>query len=186
MLKEYGIEPLDTSVYPAFIGHGADNLIKKLTDYVKLSPDKFCEFRDRYLKFYKENGSYGVAPYEGIPELLSALKEKGIKIGILSNKPEKIVRDCVKIYFGDVFDAVHGQVDGKPVKPDTTQFFEILDSFGLCADECIYCGDSDVDVATGKNAKVTTLGAGWGFYGDKPFADADATLYSPTDLLKYI
>ena len=44
MLKEFEIEPLDISIYPAFIGHGADNLIKQLTDYVKLSPDKFSEF----------------------------------------------------------------------------------------------------------------------------------------------
>ena len=131
ILKDYGIEPLDTSVYPNFIGHGADNLIKRLTDYVKLSPDKFYDFRERYLEFYKENGSYGVAPYENMPELLTALKQKDIKIGILSNKPEKIVKDCIKIYFDDVFDAVHGQVEGVPVKPDTTQFVGILNSFAL-------------------------------------------------------
>lgn len=186
ILKKYGIDPLDINVYPAFIGHGADNLIKRLTEYVNLPSDVFESFRKEYLEFYKENGSYGVAPYENMPELLTALKQKDIKIGILSNKPEKIVKDCIKIYFDDVFDAVHGQVEGVPVKPDTTQFFGILNSFGLSAKESIYCGDSGVDIETGKNAGALTLGAAWGFYGDKPFEKADGILYSPLDLLKYI
>ena len=186
ILKKYGIEQLEVKKFTDFIGHGADNLILKLTDYVNLPSDIFEKFRKEYLEFYKENGTYGVAPYDGIVELLNTLKANGIKIAILSNKPDKIVKDCVQKYFGDIFDAVYGQKDGIPVKPDTTQFFEILHKYEISPEDCIYCGDSGVDIETGKNAGALALGAAWGFYGDKPFENADGIIYHPMDLLKYI
>ncbi len=186
MLKKYGYKPLDINIYPNFIGHGANALLKSLTEYVGVDQNLLDDFKADYLDFYKENGSYGVKPYDGILELLKNLKENGIKLGILSNKPDKIVKDCVKSYFPDTFDAVYGQKDGVPIKPDTTQLFEILAKFGFTSDDCIYCGDSGVDIDTGKNANVLTLGAAWGFYGNKPFENADGSINHPEELLKYI
>ena len=185
-LKDYGIKPLDINVYPSFIGHGADVLVKRLAEYVELETEKFAEFKEHYLSIYRQNGSYNVAPYKGIPELLHELKSKNIKIAILSNKPQKIVEDCCEIHFKSMFDKICGQKAGVPVKPDTTQLFDMLNEFGIVTDDCIYCGDSDVDIKTGKNAKMLTLGAAWGFYSDKPFADADGIIYEPAKLLKYI
>lgn len=185
-LKDYGIQPLGTEVYPSFIGHGADALVKMLAEYVKLDTDKFPEFKAHYFEIYKKYGSYNVAPYKNIPELLKELKSCGIKTAVLSNKPQKISDDCCEIHFKSMLDTVCGQKDGVPVKPDTTQLFNILNKWNITPGECIYCGDSEVDVMTGKNAKILTLGAAWGFYGDKPFSNADAIIYDPAELLKYI
>lgn len=185
-LCDYKIQKVDINVVPQFIGHGADNLIKKVSEYVNLDPKLFKEFREHYLAIYREKGSDNITPYKNIPELLNSLKQSGIKLAILSNKPDKIVKDCVEEYFPGIFDMVCGQKEGVPVKPDTTQLFSILNAFNLQAQDCIYCGDSLVDVETGKNAKALTLGAAWGFYGDKPFTNADGILYSPEEMLKYI
>ena len=185
-LEDYNIDPLDISIYPNFIGHGADALVKGLADYVGITDDAFPEFKKHYLSIYNKNGSYNVAPYKNIPELLATLKDKGIKTAILSNKPQLITEQCCKIHFDGIFDEICGQKAGVPVKPDTTQLFAILNKFGFNTEDCIYCGDSDVDIMTGKNAKVLTLGAAWGFYGDKPFKDADGIIYDPLELLNYI
>ena len=184
-LEMYGIEALDVPVYTQFIGRGADVLVELLYNYAGATCD-FESFKKDYMKIYRENGTENTAPYKNIPELLEKLKESQIKLAVLSNKPMPILLDCCDKYFNGVFDIVLGQQKDKPTKPDPTQLYEILEHLEVQPCDCIFCGDSGVDIETGHNAKMTAVGAAWGFYGDTPFEKADAIAYDPLDVLKYI
>ncbi len=185
-LKNFGLEPVDISIYPQFIGNGAPALIEKLYKYVKADPDKFDEFFDMALEVYNEYGNKNIVPYNEIDQMIDKLNQKGIKCAVLSNKPHNITTEVCKKFFDGKFECVYGHRPEVAKKPDPFMLNKIIEDMGVLHSECIYCGDSTVDVETGKNAGVAVLGAAWGFYGDSPFADANGILYSPLDILKYI
>ena len=185
-LKHFGFSPVDTVVYPAFIGNGAPVLIEKLYKHVGGDPEKFDDFLKYTLSVYAEYGNKNITVFDGIYDMLDALKTRGIKCAVLSNKPHEITVDVCKKFFGEIFECVYGHRHDKPKKPDPTVIFDILDEVGLSKEECIYCGDSTVDVQTAKNAGVAIFGAAWGFYGKAPFETADAIAVTPMDLIKYI
>ena len=185
-LEKFGFAPVDVSVYPDFIGNGAPVLIEKLYKYVGGDMAHFDEFLKYTLSVYDEYGNKNITVFDGIESMLLALKDKGIKCAVLSNKPHNITVDVCKSFFGNSFACVYGHRQDKPKKPDPTVIFDILKETGYTKDECVYCGDSTVDVETAKNAGIAIFGAAWGFYGKEPFENADAVLDTPQDILKYI
>ena len=83
---------------------------------------------------------------------------------MFSNKPHLSAVNVVETILGkNTFDHIQGQTDRIPIKPDPTGVFEILDRFGLSKEECLYFGDINTDMMTGKNAGVYTVGVTWGF-----------------------
>ena len=185
-LREFSLAEIDKSVYPQFVGRGAKVLADSVFKYSGAPDEIYDAFIKRYFEIYEANGTKGVDPYDGVKELLSELKARGVRAAVLSNKPHVIARDVCSQFFGELTDPVYGQRDGVPTKPDPTAAFELMGELGVSAKECVYCGDSGVDVETGKNAGIFTVGAAWGFYGDKPFSRADAIAYKPEDILKYL
>ena len=185
-LKHFRLQTVSTEKFPQFVGHGAEVLIKGIFEYVHADSKLFEDFRHFYLDTYNKNGLYNTAPYNGIPELLNTLHGRGIKTAVLSNKPHEIVKNACNVFFKNIFDAVYGQRDNVPAKPDPYMINKLINEFGIKQNECIYCGDSGVDIETGKNANVLTLGASWGFYGDTQFKNADGILKKPHDMMKYI
>src|SRR5699024_12063908 len=88
----------------------------------------------------------------------------GVHLAVLSNTPDGQAVDVVHTFFGkELFDYVQGQREGIPRKPDPAGVFLIMDRTGSKASECLYIGDSDVDMHTGKNAGMKTIGVSWGF-----------------------
>lgn len=185
-LTHFGFSAVDKSIYPQFIGNGAPVLIEKLYKYIGGDAEKFDEFFRYTSDIYSKFGSKNITPYDGIDTMLDALKENNIKCAVLSNKPHTITQQVCKSFFDNRFEFVYGHRPNTPKKPDPHMIYEILKELKCDSSECIYCGDSSVDVETAKNANITMLGAAWGFYGDTPFSTADAILYHPTDILKYI
>ena len=185
-LEHFGMGQIPTAVFPDFVGMGAKVLIEKIFKYVNGDPEIFHEFYEYYIDIYNKNGLHGVKPYSGIGELLDALSARGIKTAVLSNKPHLIVTDACREFFKGKFDLVYGQRENIPIKPDPYMVHEIAEQFSVRTNQCIYCGDSDVDIKTGKNSGALALGASWGFYGDSKFKDADGILKVPSDMLDYI
>ena len=108
--------------------------------------------------------TYRVKPYPGIPEMLKEMKAQGLKLGVLSNKPDRQAVHVVEEIFGkNIFDHIQGQKDGVPRKPDPTAVLSIAAEFGSDPSETLYIGDSEVDGATGKAAGMDTVLVTWGF-----------------------
>ena len=164
-LSELGLSQITEEQCKAFVGSGARKLIelslKAAGDPELLHVEKAMEV---YGRVFKENCTYHVAPYEGIIEMLEALKKEGVRLAVLSNKPHLQTKDVVTTFFGtDTFTCVQGQQEGIPRKPDPTAVFMIVKGLDVACEECLYIGDSDVDMQTGKAAGVITIGVTWGF-----------------------
>lgn len=164
-LSELGLSQITEEQCKAFVGSGARKLIerslKAAGDPELLHVEKAMEV---YGRVFKENCTYHVAPYEGIVEMLDTLKVLGVRLAVLSNKPHLQTKDVVATFFGaDIFTCVQGQQEGIPRKPDPAAVFMIAKELNVATKECLYIGDSDVDMQTGNAAGVTTIGVTWGF-----------------------
>ena len=189
-LEEMGYPALERSKCRAFVGNGSRVLIEKA---LKASGDttlsRIEEGMEVYDRVFDANCTYHVTPYDGIVELLQALKEKGMKLTVLSNKPHRQAVHVVEEVFGkEMFDWVQGQQEGIPRKPDPYAAIQIAEKFRVKPEECVYIGDSEVDVATGTAARMKTLGVTWGFRSVEQLKEAGATILldRPVQILEEI
>ena len=149
----------------SFVGNGAKVLIEQS---LKAAGDtglsRFEEAFAAYGRIFDKNCTYHVKPYPGIEKMLSEMKKKGMKLGVLSNKPDRQAVHVVEEIFGkELFDLVWGQKEGVPRKPDPAALFSMADLFGAASEEVLYIGDSEVDAATGNAAGMDTVLVEWGF-----------------------
>ncbi len=164
-LEAFGLPPIPTEEYKQMVGNGADMLIRRmaLRAGAELSENCLREMRAEYDRRYEAEPMKLVSVYPGIPELLQKLKSEGIKLGVVSNKPDNMTRYIVEKLYGGMIDEIRGQRAGVPKKPDPTAVLETAKAFGLSPKEILYVGDSGVDMETGKNAGMDPCGVLWGF-----------------------
>ena len=189
-LGEYGFRNITVDEYKIFVGDGAATLIKRC---LKAAGDETLEYFDRafakYMEEFKENAMYGVKPYDGVVELLEALKAKGLKLAVLSNKPHQGTIEVVETLFGkDVFDCIMGQQDGVPIKPAPDGVFSIAKELSMDVEDFLYVGDTCTDMQTGKRAGAFTIGVLWGFRDRQELEEnhADAIIEKPIQILDYV
>ena len=189
-LKEMGLSQITKDQCRMFVGNGARVLIE---ESLKMSGDPKASRIEEGMKIYgrifDQNCTYHVTPYEGIPEMLKALKDRGIHLAVLSNKPDRQTVKVVKEIFGDnIFDYAQGQKDGIRRKPAPDGVWYLMEQMQVSKEECLYIGDSEVDAATGKNAGLKTIGVLWGFRDRKTLetAGADHLIERPEELLQFV
>lgn len=189
-LKEMQLPQITKEQCRQFVGDGARVLMMRALEAAGGDVSaRIDEAMRIYGRIFDENCTYHVVPYEGIPEVLSILRKRGIKLAVLSNKPHKQTVHVVETVFGkDTFQWIQGQKEGVPRKPDPTAALQIAKEFHAEASEAVYVGDSEVDIATGTAACMKTIGVSWGFRGHAALSEAGAGLIagSPEDLLKLI
>ncbi len=189
-LKEMGLPPITRDECRMFVGNGAKVLLEKS---LKASGEKdlarLDEAMQRYDRIFKTGCTYHVVPYDGIMELLSKLKPAGIRMAVLSNKPDRDALSVVEEIFGtDTFQWIQGQKEGVPRKPDPAAALDIAQKLQADASETLYIGDSEVDIATGRAAGMKTIGVSWGFRGREALREAGAELImdSPLEIFEFI
>jgi phosphoglycolate phosphatase len=153
-LSTYGLGSVSEEDTMRFVGDGAIKLIERALDRVGADSSLFDSVYKTYNEAYNSSPYYLTEVYEGIPELLSTLKGKGIRLAVLSNKPDFAVKATIGKFLPDTFDIVRGGVDGVPLKPSPDALFEILREFGFTPDETAYIGDSEPDVLTAQNTGI--------------------------------
>lgn len=189
-MREIGMPQITKEQCRQFVGDGAKVLIERTLKAV--GDTQMChleEAQEAYARIFDANCMYKVAPYDGIPQLLRKLKERGTALAVLSNKPDKQAVHVVEEVFGKgLFDHVQGQREGVPKKPDPTAALEIARMFGSTAGETAYIGDSEVDLATGHAAGMQTILVSWGFRGREAlFKDgAECIVDSAEEILKIV
>ena len=187
-LRSYGFPEHQIEEYKYFLGNGAYKLIERALPIGKKDAETICKVLGEFKKYYEKHKSDFTKPYDGIEELLIALKKAGIKTAVVSNKPHEFAIEIVERYFAKSFDIVFGKREGYLAKPDPTTVIETLNYFECKKEEAIYIGDSDVDMFTGKNAGIFSIGVAWGFRGAKELATAgaDKIVYTSEELLSEI
>lgn len=181
-MKEVGLPPITREQCREFVGNGAKVLIEKA---LRASGDESLSHFDRafraYQRIFDENCMYHVKPYPGITDMLAKMRADGLKLGVLSNKPDRQAVHVVDDVFGkDVFDYVQGQKEGIPRKPDPAALLAIGSHFGVSPEEMLYVGDSEVDAATGRAAHTDTILVLWGFRTKRELRDAGAMKLAET------
>lgn len=190
VLTELGLAQITKEQCRMFVGNGAAH---QISCALKAAGDPqllhFDEAMESYMRIFSQHCTDQVVPYEGIVQVLKELKEKRIRIAVHSNKPHSQAEDVVKAVFGEAFfDMVQGQQDDLPRKPDPAGAYRIMERLGAAKEETIYVGDSEVDIRTGMNAGVKTVGVTWGFRGEKLLRAAGAKnmIDRPEELLHYV
>lgn len=189
-LREMDLPEITTDECRRFVGDGARCLMERsLRATGEENVKRIEEAMEIYGRIFDENCTYHVTPYEGICQILSDLKKEGVKLAVLSNKPDQQTVKVVHEIFGeDVFDHVQGQIENIKRKPEPDGIYCLLEKMNVTKEECLYVGDSEVDVKTGKNAGLKTICVLWGFRDRKTLeaAGAQVMIDRPEELLQFV
>ena len=145
----------------SFIGNGIKVLIKRSVPECTGEGD-YAEALEIFTKYYLEHIADYTKPYDGMIDVVKELQFRGCKVGVLSNKAHFAAQAVVKDFFGDIFDIVVGKMDEFPSKPEPDSLFYTMKELGVAPEDCVYIGDSDVDVLTAHNAGLPCIGVTWG------------------------
>ncbi len=188
-LASHGFSEIPKESYKKLVGNGRDKLVHRmLRENGADTPENYEKVGKAYDAAYEAEPLFETKPYDGIVELLDSLINNGIKIAVLSNKPDNVAQDVVRLFFKDRFDAAYGQRSGIKIKPDPAAALEISKELGIDVSEAAFIGDTNVDIATGKNAGMKTIGVLWGFRDEDELlsAGADYIVSKPSEILDII
>lgn len=189
-LEAFGYPPIDPIEYKQLVGNGADLLMRRMLARVgaKLSEEELKRFRAEYDRRYADDPMALVGAYPGLPYVLPRLRESGMKLGVLSNKPDDMTQAIVAGLYPGIFHAVHGQREGIPTKPDPAAVLALAEELGAAPGGVLYIGDSGVDMDTAKNAGMDSCGVLWGFRSKEELLEHGAMYLAgdPAELEKVI
>lgn len=181
-LHDLGYAPQPEERFKQFAGDGRSVLLERV---LRAAGDTELVHYEEAVKIYDEyfskNSMYEVKPYDGMRETLAELKERSIKLAVLSNKADKEAVKVVETVFGkDTFQIIRGQREGIPRKPSPKGAVLIAEELGVLCSECLYIGDTNTDMQTGNGADMHTVGVTWGFRERKELEENQAM-----DIIEY-
>jgi phosphoglycolate phosphatase len=162
VLRELGHPTHSLEAYRRFVGEGARELVRRALPSGAASQldDALARYKARYRAQLVEK----TRPYEGIPELVAALRARGVPLAVVTNKPHDAAIEVIERLFSPgTFERVLGQQDGVPHKPDPTGPRAILRALDVRPSDALFVGDSDTDMRTARNAGMRAVGVTWGF-----------------------
>lgn len=161
-LSEAGFPTRDRDDVRRFIGNGVANLMRRAcpegTDEATVA-----RALERFKALYMAHINDRTLPYPGIVELLKALKAKGIRTAVNSNKLDAATQRLIRAHFGTLIDVVLGERADIPKKPAPDGAFYIMKTLGVSPDRAIYVGDGDADIRTAQNAGIDGAWVSWGY-----------------------
>jgi phosphoglycolate phosphatase len=188
-LMKMGFPTHELDAYRYLVGDGALMLISRALPEDKRVTATIKTCIEDFRKDYSSHWNIKTHPYKGIPELLDALKERGIKMGVLSNKPHTITQQCVtQILPHWRFDVVLGQKDSVPLKPDPSGALAVAQDMKISPSHFLYLGDTAIDMKTAQTVGMFPVGVLWGFRPEEELVEggAKALIKQPLDLLHFL
>ncbi|NQU10471.1 HAD-IA family hydrolase [bacterium] len=172
------------AAYRQFVGDGARALCVRA---LPADREDLVEETVRLMReHYEAHWSDLTHPYPGILALVGALRQRGLRLAVLSNKPDGFTKQIVTRYFpGEPFHAVRGQLSHLPLKPDPTTARQIAAELGVPPGQWLYLGDTNTDMRTAHAAGMHAVGVLWGFRDRAELEDSGAAdiLTEPGELL---
>ncbi|MCD7883426.1 MAG: HAD family hydrolase [Lachnospiraceae bacterium] len=145
-----------------FVGNGIRKLIER-----GVPEGTSCEMQEQvfedFTKHYQTHCMDKTRPYDGITDLLCALRERNIKTAVISNKADYAVQKLSEHFFEGLFDSIAGEKPGVRKKPAPDAVNLVLEQLAINRADAVYIGDSDVDIQTAANAGVDCTLVSWGF-----------------------
>ena len=186
-LSLYGFPARTLEEIRRFVGNGVRKLMERAVPDGEANPQFEACFA-AFLDYYKNHNAIKTAPYEGVIPVLRALRERGVRVAVVSNKIDNALQDLTKLYFGDLVEVAVGNREGLQCKPSSDTVFAALSDLGEAADTAIYVGDSDVDVQTARNAGLPCVSVLWGFRTREDLLAVGGNTFveTPEELLSYL
>jgi len=203
-LREVGVPEHPLTAYRKLLGGGIQRLFADALPPGAATPEQVARSVAAFRRHYDRGWNNATRPYAGIPELVDALKRRGLWLAVLSNKPHEFTRACIAAYFGGQpaptatgiesagpigpFRCVVGQRAGMPVKPDPTSALEIANGSGVPPEEFLYLGDTSIDMQTARDAGMHPIGVLWGFRDREELiaSGAECVIATPCELLELL
>lgn len=185
-LTRLGFPNWEVSDYRGFVGNGITRLL--LRSLPEESRGRIDEAREFFNEYYGAHVLDTTPPYEGIPELVAELRRRGLPMAVNTNKAQPFAEAIVDKVFPGAFAEVIGDEDGWERKPAPDAALHLAEKMGVKPCECVFMGDSAVDLETAKNAGMISVLCSWGFvYKDKLLAlDYEHIIDRPSELLGII
>ena len=168
-LRTYGMPEHSRDDVRRFVGNGVRMLMIRAIPDGEQNP-RFEEAFSTFRQYYLEHSLDKTRPYDGVPEMLKALKQRGCRLAVVSNKFYAATQELCRHFFADTIEVAVGEHEAEGIRkkpaPDTVN--EALSQLGVDHRHAVYVGDSDVDLQTARNAGLPCISVLWGFR-DKDF-----------------
>ena len=171
-LEQTGYPTYPIEAYPAKVGNGINNLIRRALPQTECTEENVLRVRAFFVPYYNEHNCDYTRPYEGIPQVLAALKAQGHRLAVASNKYQAATEKIVEHFFPGVFDVILGEREGVERKPNPQIVFDIVSKLSALNAQLLYIGDSLVDRETALNAHVPFVACSWGFVSREALVEA--------------
>ena len=188
-LQKHGYSTFFPERYKTFVGDGARTLVRRMLIANGVEDDEIFErVYATYIAAYDATPLYLTEPYDGILTLLTELRSKGVLVGVISNKQDAATAPTVLYFFRGYVDFIRGALEGVPLKPSPESVFDAMAYLRAEKETTLFIGDTSVDVKTGKNAGVRTVGCLWGFRDERELREsgADFIVGHPRDIIRLI
>ena len=187
VMKKHGFREYTIDEVREAIGNGVRLLMERILPK-DIDKNLFEECLSEFKQNYSKNMYNKTKPYDGVLDMLKALREDGYKIAVLSNKFDSAVKELSSKYFGELVDLAVGQKEGVKEKPSPLGIQEIAKELDTDVETCIMVGDSEVDIQTANNAGIDCISVTWGYKNIDFLYDNGATklVYSPEDILELL
>ena len=172
-LAQFELPPVERETVRAGLGNGANRLLHAcLPDQSEETVQQVLAW---YLPWYEAHCRIETRPYPGILPLMRRLKDAGVRLAIISNKGDTAVRELAEAFFPGLLETAVGESATVRRKPNPDAVLAAADQMGLSVADCVYVGDSEVDLATAKAAGMDCVSVAWGFRDAQQLLAAGAT-----------
>ena len=184
-LREHGMPEHSIDDVRRFVGNGVRKLMERAIPDGTANPEfeaTFATFRQYYMAHSLDT----TRPYDGIPETLAALKARGCRLAVVSNKMMAATQELCQYFFPDTIEVAIGENEAEGIrkKPAPDTVFAALHQLGVGEEDAVYVGDSDVDLETARQSGLPCISVLWGFrdrdflikHGAKTFVSAPLEL----------
>ncbi len=195
-LRQAGLAPNPKQDTRRYLGNGVRNLVNRSVEQACPTADEALKERvfEIFRAYYVAHSMDKTAPYEGIPEMLKECKKRGFFTAIVSNKLDPAVKDLHKAFFADSIDVAIGETPTVKRKPAPDMVDEAIRQLSLLhgrsieKSECVYVGDSEVDLQTAKNSDLPCIAVSWGFRDRDYLVEqgANTIIDCPDELFEHI
>lgn len=183
ILSKYDFPSCSKAQAASYLGYGSKVYLEKATGG-QLASEAFTDCLEKYKAYYAAHMEEKTKPFVGMLPLLENLQGAGIYTAVVSNKFDAAVKGLCSQYFGKCLDFAVGEGNGLRPKPNGDMLQAVVQKWGITLQDCVYVGDTEVDLQTAKNANMSCVAVSWGFrtkaqlleFGAKCIADTPEDL----------
>ncbi|MBO4693580.1 MAG: HAD family hydrolase [Clostridia bacterium] len=184
----FGFPSRETEEFKYFAGDGMPKMIERALPENHKDAKTVSQIMPTFLEYYGKHYCDNTSAYCGMPEVINKLKLKGVKIAVVTNKNQEMADKVINKLYGKTFDFIFGKRENLPAKPDPTAAFITMDALNVKPEECIFVGDSKMDVMTGVNSGAYPVGVLWGFRSEDELISGGARsiIKKPQEILAIV